>query len=90
MHLIPTLLATVPATPTWGFTTAIVMLVCNLVAIAIGRFAIANPGEGPALPFPMPEDLFGKFGVPELLATTSLGHILGAGVILGLANSGML
>jgi len=27
---------------------------------------------------------------PELLATTSLGHIIGAGVILGLSNAGVL
>jgi photosystem I subunit 10 len=34
--------------------------------------------------------MFTGFGVPELLATLSLGHIIGAGVILGLANAGAL
>jgi photosystem I subunit X len=28
------------------------------------------------------------FGIPELLATTSFGHILGAGMILGLRSTG--
>ena len=31
-----------------------------------------------------------KFGIPELLATMSFGHILGAGFILGLSNAGAL
>lgn len=65
------------------------MIICNLVAIAIGRFAIANPGTGPDLPVGKPA-LFRNFTLPELLATMSFGHILGAGVILGLGNAGAL
>lgn len=66
------------------------MLLCNLVAIAIGRFAIQRKGIGPKLPIELPDPFGGEFGVPELLATTSFGHILGAGVILGLSNAGVL
>lgn len=65
------------------------MITCNLFVIAIGRYAIQKPGAGPALPFSLP-GLFEGFGVPELLATTSLGHVLGAGMILGLGNAGLL
>lgn len=65
------------------------MIVCNLLAIAIGRYAIQQRGVGPALPIKVPA-LFTDFGLPELLATTSFGHILGAGAILGLRNSGVL
>jgi photosystem I subunit 10 len=65
------------------------MILCNLLAIAIGRYAIQNPGVGPDLPADKPA-LFQKFGIPELLATMSFGHILGAGVILGLSNAGAL
>ncbi|WP_204140010.1 photosystem I reaction center subunit PsaK [Halomicronema sp. CCY15110] len=79
----------VPTTPAWSFQTAIIMITCNLFVIAIGRYAIQKPGAGPALPFSLP-GLFEGFGVPELLATASFGHILGAGMILGLGNAGLL
>ena len=46
-----------------------------------------NQSAGPELPSP---DYFGGMGLPALLATTSLGHILGIGAILGLANMGIL
>jgi photosystem I subunit 10 len=33
---------------------------------------------------------FANFTLPELLASTSLGHIVGSGVILGFAYIGLL
>ena len=78
-----------PSTTDWNPTVAIVMILSNLFCIAIGRYAIQNSGQGPSLPVPKPE-VWDKFGLPELLATTSLGHILGAGIILGLSNAGVL
>ncbi len=82
-----TLLAATPSTIPWSLNVAIVMVACNLVAIAIGRFAIQNAGQSMPIPFKGP---FDRFGIPELLATTSFGHILGAGMILGLSNAGIL
>ena len=81
--------ATVPTTSAWSLSTGIVMILCNLLAIAIGRFAIQNPGVGPDIPVSKPA-LFRRFNLPELLATMSFGHILGAGFILGLSNAGVL
>ena len=78
-----------PSTVDWNPSVAIIMIFANLFCIAIGRYAIQNSGQGPSLPVPKPE-VWDKFGLPELLATTSLGHILGAGVILGLSNAGVL
>lgn len=78
-----------PRTVEWSPSVAVVMIVCNLFAIAIGRYAIQKRGVGPKLPLAVPALLEG-FGVPELLATASFGHILGAGAILGLSNAGML
>ena len=78
-----------PSTIDWNPSVALVMIMCNLFAIAIGRYAIQKPGQGPDLPVPKAE-VWDKFGVPELLATTSLGHIIGAGMILGLSNAGVL
>ena len=74
-------------TVSWSPTVAIVMIICNIVAIAIGKFTIAQQNVGPALPSPT---FFGGMGLGALLGTTSLGHVIGAGVILGLANVGVL
>jgi photosystem I subunit 10 len=81
--------ATVPSTPEWTPTVGLVMILSNLLAFAIGRYAIQNKGAGPDLPVGKPA-ILSNFGFPELLATASFGHILGVGVILGLANAGAL
>ena len=57
----------VPPTPTWSFSVAIVMITCNLFAIAIGFYAIQKRGVGPALPVALP-GLFEGFGWPDFLA----------------------
>lgn len=82
------LIAAVPPTPSWTPAIGLVMVFCNLLAIAIGSRVIQNRGKGPSLPIDLPG--LSGFGVPELLATTSFGHILGAGAILGLTNAGVL
>ncbi|MBD2016385.1 photosystem I reaction center subunit PsaK [Microcoleus sp. FACHB-53] len=87
--LLLTLQATVPSTPQWSPSVGLVMILCNLFAFAIGRFAIQKKGVGPDLPGSKPA-ILNKFGIPELLATASFGHILGVGVILGLSNAGVL
>ncbi len=76
-----------PSTLEWSPKVAIVMIVCNILAIAIGKFTIKYPNEGPAMPSP---NLFGGFGLPAVIGTTCFGHVLGAGAILGLANLGVL
>jgi photosystem I subunit X len=80
---------TTPSTPEWTPAVGLVMILCNVFAFAIGRYAIQNKGVGPDLPVSKPA-ILNNFGLPELLATASFGHILGAGVILGLANAGAL
>ena len=77
----------IPHTIAWNPAMGIVMVICNVAAIALGKFVLPNPGVGAALPMP---EMFGGMGWPALLATTSLGHIIGIGVILGLANIGLL
>ncbi|MEL4897514.1 photosystem I reaction center subunit PsaK [Crocosphaera sp. Alani8] len=80
-------LAVTGTTVEWSPKVASIMIVCNILAIVIGSYTIAKPNEGPALPAPK---FFGGMGLGALLGTTSFGHLLGAGVILGLANSGVL
>lgn len=81
--------ANVPSTSSWSPTVGLVMILANLFAIAVGYKAIQNPGKGPGLPVGL-TPLWSKFGIPELLATMSFGHLLGAGMILGLSNAGVL
>ncbi len=73
----------------WSPSVGIVMSACCLFAVVIGRYAIQKRGVGPGLPVQGPA-LFKGFGIAELLATFSFGHILGAGMILGLTNAGLL
>lgn len=73
-------------TSLWSVQIASIMIGANLLAIIVGRYAIKVRGLGPSISVSGIEE----FGIPELLATTSLGHILGAGVILGLRSSGFL
>ena len=87
MTYLTLLAATAPQTVSWSPKVAFVMIACNLVAIAIGKLTIQNQTAGPKLPSPA---LFGGMGLPALLGTTSFGHLIGAGVILGLANAGAL
>ncbi|MGJ3253029.1 MAG: photosystem I reaction center subunit PsaK [Elainellaceae cyanobacterium] len=82
-----TLLAAVPNTLSWSPKVAIVMILCNVLAIAFGKLTMQKPSAGPELPM---SPMFGGMGLPALLATTSFGHLIGAGVILGLANIGAL
>ena len=77
----------VPRTVAWSPKVAIVMIICNILAIALGKLTMAQPTLKPELPMP---EMFGGMGLPALLATTSLGHVIGFGAILGLANMGIL
>jgi photosystem I subunit 10 len=81
------LLTAAPRMANWSPTVAIIMILCNILAIAIGKLTISQPKAAPALPS---DNLFGGFGLPALLGVTSFGHVLGAGVILGLSNMGVL
>ncbi|WP_353931431.1 photosystem I reaction center subunit PsaK [Okeanomitos corallinicola TIOX110] len=81
------LLATAPTPLEWTPTVGIIMIIANIIAIAYGKFTIEYPSVEPAAPSPR---FFGGFGLPAILATTAFGHILGAGIILGLHNIGRI
>lgn len=85
--LTTTLLAVAPRTLEWSPIVGIVMVLCNIAAIAFAKFTMKNPSAGPAMPS---SNLFGGFGLPAVIGSTCFGHILGAGVILGLSNMGVL
>lgn len=89
MNLLFPLIAQIPSTTQWGPQTAVVMILCNVVAIALAKAFMRDVGARPALPANY-RKYFGGMGWPALLASTSLGHIFGIGTILGLANYGLL
>lgn len=71
---------------TWSTQVATIMILSNIISIGLGRYAIQVRNTALSIPI---ANLNG-FGITELLATTSLGHIIGAGIILGLHNIGIL
>ena len=77
----------IPRTVEWGPQVAIVMILCNIAAIALGKATMKVQDAGPALPSP---EFFGGMGLPAVLATTSLGHIIGISAIVILAGRGVL
>ena len=85
--MLTTLFAIAPATLSWSPKVALVMIVCNVIAIAVGKATIKHPNEGAQLPNPA---FFGGMSHAALLGTTSLGHIIGLGAIQGLAARGIL
>ena len=81
------LFAMAPSSFTWSPKVALVMIVCNVLAIAVGKATIKYPNVGAELPNPA---FFGGMSHAALLGTTSLGHLLGIGAIQGMAARGML
>jgi photosystem I subunit X len=83
MFILP-LLAVAPRALDWSPTVGIIMVVCNLLAFAIGKYTIQQPNVGPA-----PTQFLG-LSLAALIGTTAFGHVLGTGVILGLSNLGVI
>ena len=87
IHFSLLLASAVPTTLEWSPKVGLTMLICNIVAIAIGKATIKYQNVGPQMPSPK---FFGGMGLGAVLGTTSFGHLLGEGVILGLASMGAL
>ncbi|WP_332969488.1 MULTISPECIES: photosystem I reaction center subunit PsaK [unclassified Microcoleus] len=86
--MLPTILLTVSArTVEWSPEIGLIMIICNVAAIAFGSLTIKNPHTGPAAPS---ANLVGGLSLGALVGSLCLGHILGAGTILGLSYLGAL
>lgn len=82
-----TLLAVAARASDWSPVVGIIMILANVVAIVIAKQTVQKPNVGPEMPS---SNLFGGFSAPAVVGTFCFGHILGAGVILGLTNLGVL
>ncbi|MEH2061888.1 MAG: photosystem I reaction center subunit PsaK [Nostoc sp.] len=74
--------ASVPATPVWNPTVAIIISVSSLVVVLLST-RIEKPLVGPKLPI-LP------ISIPTFVAAMAFGHIIGIGIVLGLTNIGRL
>jgi photosystem I subunit X len=72
------IIAAIPHTEPWGFNTAFVMIICNLVAVAIASLNAQLTGR------------LKNFNLSQLVAAMSFGHIVGVGFVLGLTNIGII
>ena len=59
MFYINSMLAVVPTTLEWNINVGLTMILCNIVAIAIGKFTMKDYSAGPKLPG---DNLFGGMG----------------------------
>ncbi len=74
--------STVPPTPAWNPTVAIIISVSCLIMVLLST-RIERPLVGPKFPV-LP------ISVPTFVAAMAFGHIVGVGVVLGLTNIGRL
>ena len=81
---------TVPATPAWSPTVAIVMTFFSIVGLIVASIGVQKPGVGPQLPFGIPGLSSKNMSLGQFIAGMSFGHILGTGAILGLTYAGLL
>ncbi|MEG4343811.1 photosystem I reaction center subunit PsaK [Microcoleus sp. A003_D6] len=81
----PILLAVAPRTVEWSPAIGLIMIICNIAAIAFGKSTIKNPHTGPAAPLPV-----GGLSLGALVGSLCFGHILGTGTILGLSYLGAI
>jgi photosystem I subunit 10 len=74
------LLAAAPLSQAWSPTVAIVMVIANVLGILMAATGVQKKA-GPQL---------GGFSVAQIVGGACLGHILGAGAILGLTSQGVI
>ena len=74
--------ASVPATPIWSPTVAIIISASSLVVLLL-TLAIKSAKVGPMMPL-LP------ISIPAFIGAMAFGHIIGIGIVLGLTNIGRL
>ncbi|MBN3946233.1 MAG: photosystem I reaction center subunit PsaK [Nostoc sp.] len=74
--------ASVPATPAWNPTVALIISLSSLVVVLLST-RIEKPLVGPKFPI-LP------ISIPTFVAAMAFGHIIGVGIVLGLTNIGRL
>ncbi|MGH1393249.1 MAG: photosystem I reaction center subunit PsaK [Trichormus sp.] len=74
--------ASVPVTPEWSPTVAIIISVSSAIAVLL-TLRIEKPQVGPKFPgLPL--------SFPAFFGAMAFGHVIGIGIVLGLTNIGRL
>lgn len=81
------LLAVTPQTATWSAKVASIMITSNVLCIVSTRYVTQAKNGNNSLSL---AGSFATLSLPELLASTSLGHIVGSGIIIGLGYLSLL
>jgi photosystem I subunit X len=76
--ILPILATNIPATPAWTPTTAIIISACCFFSLLIS-LRTSSPKVGFKMPL-LP------ISIPAFLGAMCFGHIIGTGILLGLAN----
>ncbi|MBI1242513.1 photosystem I reaction center subunit PsaK [Umezakia ovalisporum] len=74
--------ASVPVTPEWSPTVAIIISASSLVVLLL-TLKIQYPQVGPKFPI-LP------ISIPAFIGAMAFGHVIGIGIVLGLTNIGRL
>ena len=74
--------STVPPTPQWSPTVGIIISLSSLVVLLLS-LRIEKPLVGPRFPL-LP------ISIPTFIAAMAFGHVIGAGIVLGLTNIGRI
>jgi photosystem I subunit X len=80
LHSILLLATAVPMSQAWSPTIAIVMVVANAIGILAAMTSKVKAGP----------TLGGGLTMGQAIGGTCLGHVLGAGAILGLTSTGVI
>ena len=74
--------ASVPVTPEWSPTVAIIISASSFVVLLL-TLKIQYPQVGPKMPV-LP------ISIPAFVGAMAFGHLIGIGIVLGLTNIGRL
>nr|BDA97102.1 photosystem I subunit X [Cryptomonas borealis] len=81
------LISIVPQTAGWSAKIATIMILSNIICIITSKYTTQLKGSQNSL---FLNGSFKNFTLPELIASTSLGHMVGIGIVLGLGYIGAL
>lgn len=79
---------TVPNTISWSPQVALIISASSLLILLIASRSIKYPQVGAKLPVNLP--ILGSPSVGTFVASMAFGHVVGAGIVLGLSNLGWL
>lgn len=79
---------TVPVTTGWNWKIGLIISLSCLAILFIASRSVKYPQVGSKLPVSLP--FFNNPSLGTFVASMAFGHVVGAGIVLGLSNIGWL